>query len=118
MSLISLTFGSNYRPGSYRPSVHTAIVPPFAGETSKGGKFSVKKVCRFYNCEELYVIGEVTEGGITDSMKANVKGNFFEVVEVESKIGARAKKGMNAGILVKGLSEDAVSVGDEISFLL
>ncbi|MBN2127228.1 MAG: hypothetical protein JW703_02430 [Candidatus Diapherotrites archaeon] len=116
MSLITLTFGNGNlsRNPYFGNSAHTGVRSPISGLKNKSGTIKVKKICQFFNVDELYIIGEVMEGAISESMKAIVNGNQCTVKEVESKYGAIGKKGLLIGALVQGLDKEDVEIGQEI----
>jgi hypothetical protein len=119
MSLITLTFGygNNARNNNglgYNNLVHTKICSPASNLKYKKGTLKVKKVCEFFNLNELYVIGEVLEGAISQSMKATINGNECIIKEIESKYGAIGKKGSTVGALVEGLDKEDIEVGQEL----
>ncbi len=111
MSLVSLTFGGEKR---YNVSPHIAISTP-AGrieeKIARGGegRALVKKACRFYGQENVYIVAEVIEGLLGEGMKAFLEDRQLRVVEIESKYGSSAKKGMTVGIMLSGASEEELS---------
>jgi len=119
MSLITLTFGG--RGTAYSTTPHTFISTPEArmnerilnGET---GLAVVKKACRFYSQEEIYVVAEVKEGILGNNMVASFNGKKVELIDVESKFGHSAKKGMTVGITIKGICENDIKLGDTLEF--
>ncbi len=114
MSLITLTFGYGNNRNNYSNSVHTNVRTPITNSKNKAGVLKVKKVCQFYNVNELYVIGEVIDGAVSESMKANINGNNLVVKEVESKYGAIGKKGVLVGTLIDGVQKEDIEVGQEL----
>lgn len=117
MSLVSLTFGSGKSQFSVRPAI--AVLNPWDKikvDPSIENKVEVKKVCQFLGCEEVYIVGQITSGVVTDRMKGHNKDFTFEIVELESKYRGVAKQGMTVGLLVKGISKEAVCRGDTLTF--
>ena len=49
-------------------------------------------------------------------MKAKFGEKTCLLVEVESKVGNKAKQGMHAGIILAGIEKEDVSVGQIIDF--
>jgi len=115
MSLASLTFGNkNSATGYHKPSKHAT---EFANITIPKGQeqssLEIRKVCSFYNLSELYLVCKVISGFISQDMKIKVNDQLFDITELEANkpIGSQ---GMAVGLLVKGLSQDAVSKGEII----
>ncbi|MBI5554160.1 MAG: hypothetical protein HY917_05480 [Candidatus Diapherotrites archaeon] len=108
MSLSSLTFGNNGAGFTNKAYFQGTVLG------AKAAKIKVKKACKFFNCDDLYLIGEVMSGTVAESMKGQFKGAPIQITQVESKAGNKALKGYLAGFLVSGLTEEMVQSGDEV----
>ena len=119
MSLVSLTFGAGKSEFSVKPAI--AIINPWDKlrvDPTIENKVEVKKVCQFLGCDEVYIVGQITSGVLCEQMKGCVKGNNFDIVELESKYKGMAKQGMTVGLLVKGIAKETVCRGDTLTFSL
>ena len=114
MSLITLTFGDKQKDNSYR--FKDAARPLEAIKTDETGKIEVKKINQFFGERNVYVIGEVKSGVLSEQMKAKFGEKTCLLVEVESKVGHKARKGMHAGIVLAGIEKEDVAIGQVIDF--
>jgi len=119
MSLISLTFGDK----AHNASPHTLISTPeerinqriYQAGSAKGEAI-VKRACRFYSQQDVYIVAQITEGFLSDEMTAFHNGKQIDIVDVESKFGHSAEKGMTVGLTVKGISENELGQGTLLTF--
>lgn len=119
MSLVSLTFGTGKSEFSVKPAI--SVINPWDRikvDPNVENKVEIKKVCQFLGCEEVYIVGQITSGVVSDQMNGLIKGSMFEIVELESKYRGVAKQGMTVGLLVKGVSKDQFCRGDTLTFSL
>ena len=120
MSLITLTFGD--RGNCYSETPHTLISTPETAMTNKAKSIGAKaqaiirKTCNFYSQNDVYVIAEVINGFIGQDMQATLNGKTMELLEIESKFGHSAKKGMTVGLTLKGISKEDLKTGETIFF--
>ncbi|HIH09761.1 MAG TPA: hypothetical protein HA254_03760 [Candidatus Diapherotrites archaeon] len=121
MSLVTLTFGK--KETNYAPTAHAVISSPetrmnhgIAQPGSKKGKLLVKKACRFYSHDHIFVLAHVEDGFITENMKAQLEDREIQIVEVESKFGHNAKKGMPVGVFLSGIDETELAAGTVLDF--
>ncbi|MEK6942053.1 MAG: hypothetical protein AABW85_04315 [archaeon] len=114
MSLITLTFGDKQKANSYK--FKEVSKPLDAIKTDETGKLEVKKINQFFGERNVYVIGEVTSGVLSEQMKAKFGEKTCLLVEVESKVGNKAKKGMHAGLMLAGIEKEDVAIGQVIDF--
>ncbi len=122
MSLISLTFGD--KKNSHRDySQHNSISTPGSRLSQKieqtcfaHGEGIIKKTCQFYAQDDVFALIEVTNGLVAENMLAFVDNKPIQMVELESKYGNNAKKGMVVGITFKGITENELEKGKTISF--
>ena len=120
MSLTTLTFGAK-RNGI---ESHNALVSTPTGRVGAAmgrtplttGKVVVRKACRFYSHDNIFVVGEVADGFIAENMKGSFNDREIQIVDVESKYGHNAKKGMAVGIFISGVDETELPEGTELSF--
>lgn len=120
MSLVTLTFGSKK---SYGPSANAFVSTP-GGRITQGmdsagtfnGKLLVKKACRFYSNDNVFVVAEVADGFIAENMKGTFNDREIQIIEVESKYGRNAKKGMAVGVFLSGLDETELQNGSVLDF--
>ena len=118
MSLITLTFGAG-NPAT--PCFETEVVSPqdsiriYPWEKNK---LCVKKVSCFYNEPEVYIMGEIVSGAISEGMSGEVNGKHFTVKELNCKYrnSTVAKRGMTIGISVEGISREEIEKDSIISF--
>jgi len=87
-----------------------------ANRTGMTGKAIIKKACRFFSQDDVYVLAQVDEGFVSGEMKAFYNGNELQVVDVESKLGQCAKQGMSIGITLRGIDEEDFMPGAIINF--
>lgn len=118
MSLITLTFG--YK-GERNNTPHSAISTPSDRINEKikenaFGSVTIQKTCKFYGQDDVFIVAKVNEGFISNNMKAALNGQEIEIVEVDSKYGGNAKKGMTIGISVKGINEKQLLKGTTLEF--
>jgi len=121
MSLVTLTFGA--KKTNYMPSANALISSPstrmnqkMGGLSSVTGTLLVKKACRFYSQENVFVVAEVTDGFIAENMKAYLDDREVQIIEVESKHGHNAKKGMAVGVFLSGIDETELPEGFTLQF--
>ena len=120
MSLITLTFGD--RGNCYSETPHTLISTPETAIANKAQSIGAKaqaiirKTCNFYSQKDIYVIAEVINGFIGQDMQATLNGKRMELLEIESKFGHSAKKGMTVGLTLKGISKEELKTGETIFF--
>jgi hypothetical protein len=121
MSLTTLTFGDRTSRDSghdfrtidlSRPMENVEVAP------SVENKLKVIKICQFYKCQYVYILGEVMNGVVGESMKGRTGEKAFLVESIESKYpGARAvKKGVRVGLMVSGIEKEDVSEGATLDF--
>ena len=122
MSLVTLTFGSGQAKRADYPSPNAVVSTSMnraaqpLGNKSYNGKLLVKKACRFYSHDNIFVVGEVAEGFIFEKMKGSHNSREIEIVDVESKHGHNAKKGMSVGIFLSGIDETELEIGSVLNF--
>ena len=121
MSLVTLTFGT--KKNGYSDSHNAVISTPssrmnqrMGGMPIANGKLLIKKACRFYSQENVFVVAEVTDGFIAENMKASIDNREINIVEVESKYGHNAKKGMAVGVFLSGIDETELPAGAVLEF--
>jgi hypothetical protein len=117
MSLITLTFGYGNERFDYlnKSFYHAKVKSPISNLKGKNGTLKIKKITKFFNVPEVFVVGEVTEGLIADTMKGCINGCEFEVASVESKFGPVGKKGATIGAYLKGIEEkENLEIGQEL----
>jgi len=120
MSLITLTFGD--RGNCYSETSHTVISTPETIMINKAQNIGAKaqaiirKTCKFYSQTDVYVVAEVINGFIGQDMHASVNGKTMELLDIESKFGHSAKKGMTVGLTLKGISKEELKTGETILF--
>ena len=120
MSLVTLTFGS--KRNDFSGSSHVMISSPETrmnqGMAKSGvkGKLLVKKACRFYSHDNIFVVAEVADGFIAEKMTAQMDDRKIQIVEVESKYGHNAKKGMSVGVFLSGIDETELQAGSVLDF--
>ena len=120
MSLITLTFGD--RGNCYSETPHTLISTPETAMANKAKSIGaraqaiIRKTCNFYSQNDIYVIAEVINGFIGQDMQATLNGKTMELLEIESKFGHSAKKGMTVGLTLKGISKEELKTGETIFF--
>ncbi len=123
MSLISLTF-ANGRSDAYighSPMVSTPesrLNQRMNREGAGKGIAIVKKACRFFSHDDVFVLAEVQDGYVAEKMKANFDGRDVQIISLESKYGRSAKKGMIVGMSVSGVHEDELPSGSTLNFEL
>ena len=113
MSLVSLTFGAGKSEFSVKAPIQV-LTPEDQIHVQPGveNKAQVKKACQFLGQTDVYLVAQVVSGVVASSMKGEINGRGFEIVELESKYGKRiAKTGMTIGLTVRGISKDAFSQG-------
>ena len=117
MSLITLTFGDNYKNRNAR---FREVSNPFENlKPDSVNQFEVKKVNQFFGERNVYVIGMIKNGVIAEKMKSNIDGKNILVVELESKYGCnKAKQGMNVGLTLAGIEKEDLQPGQVIDFTL
>jgi hypothetical protein len=129
MSLITLTFGSgskkniNNNSNNENESGLSVSTPEsrLKQKILKGvstGTVIVRKACRFYSRDEVFILGEVTEGLVSDDMKLFAGEKELRVIDIESKYGRAAKPGMTVGITVTGIDDDELPQGSTLCFKL
>lgn len=119
MSLITLTFGNKYHEQASLRFKDKTVTRPLDGLAPKGpAKFEVKKVSQFFGDRNIYLVGIIESGVLAEQMKATIGEKTGRIVELESKFGTTAKKGMTAGIVVAGLDKEDVLAGQKIDFLV
>lgn len=124
MSLITLTFGSKKNNLPSESSLGLSVSSPEDRlrqkilRTNATGKAVIKKACRFYSREEVFVLAEVIEGLVSQDMKIFFGNKQLEVIDLESKYGRAAKQGMVIGITLKNIDEDELPTGSELNFKL
>lgn len=118
MSLITLTFG--YK-GEINNTPHSVISTPADRINEKiqentFGLVTIEKTCKFYGQDDVFIVAKVNEGFVSNNMKATLNGEEIEIVEVDSKYGSNAKKGMTIGISVRGINEKQLAKGTTLKF--
>jgi len=110
MSLITLTFGNKNFNGV---SSHAVISTPgdrvkekISKSENPFGSAIIKKTCKFFGENEVYVVAEITEGFVGKNMKATLNNQELTLVEIDSKYGNHAKKGMTIGLSFSGVKEE------------
>jgi len=118
MSLITLTFGENYR--NKLSSRHKSVTKPFENlKPSDINKLEVKKINQFFGERNIYVIGEVKDGVLIEKMKSIMGEKTAHVVEIETKFGnTNAKKGMAVGITLAGIEKEDLQKGQILDFTI
>jgi hypothetical protein len=120
MSLVTLTFGE--KRSSFISTPHAVVSTPearlrqSASREGTKGKAVIKKACRFFSQEDVYVLAQVDEGFVSDEMKAFYNGSRLQVIDVESKLGQCAKQGMSVGLTFRGVNEFDFMPGSIINF--
>ena len=123
MSLTTLTF-ANGRNDFYNSTNALVSTPEsrlsqrMMREGAGKGTAVVKKACRFYSHDDVFILAEVEDGFVAERMKANFDGREINIVSLESKYGRAAKKGMMVGMSVQGVHEDDLPVGSKLNFEL
>lgn len=125
MSLITLTFGSKKpmapehvsQPGLAVSTPEDRLRQKIL-KSGMEGKAVIKKSCRFYSREEVFVLAEVTEGMVSQDMKIFAGEKQLDVMDMESKYGHAAKQGMTIGLTLRNCGEDDVPTGSTLSFKL
>ncbi|MCR4334987.1 MAG: hypothetical protein NUV57_00430 [archaeon] len=119
MSLVTLTFGNraaNASPSTFISTPEERILQKLNQIGGAKGEAIIRKACRFYSQEDVYIVAEVTEGFLSNNMAAFYNGKQLEIVDVESKYGHNAKKGMTVGLTVRGISEDELQKDSILNF--
>ncbi|MBU0635575.1 hypothetical protein KKE06_00955 [Candidatus Micrarchaeota archaeon] len=121
MSLISLTFGnSRSETVSEVISPNLEVITPEDQIQAMPGienRVEVKKACQFVGHSDVYIVGQIVSGVVSNQMKGSLAGNSFQIVELESKYGHRiAKEGMTVGITVRGIPKESLKTGHVITF--
>lgn len=119
MSLVTLTFGSkrNDFDASGVVSTPSGRIAQTMGKTPfSSGKLVVRKACRFYSHDNIFVVAEVADGFIAENMIGNFKDREIKIVDLESKHGHNAKKGMPVGVFLSNVDETELSEGMELDF--
>lgn len=123
MSLITLAFGSGRNSSHEGPTVYVStpesrinqrLTKPGEGK----GTALVKKACRFYSHDDVFILAEVIDGFLSENMKAMFGEKEIRVLSLESKYGRAAKKGMIVGMSVEGITEEELPSGSTLSFEL
>ena len=115
MSLISLTFGKNNQMPSFSQIDIIRPCDSIHPSSDVENKVEVKKACTFFGSRDVYIVGEMVSGVAQEEMTGQCNGKEFEIKEVESKLGAVAKQGMNVGLSLSGVSLDDLKAGDVIT---
>jgi len=120
MSLVTLTFGNK---NFHTPSPHAIIWTPgdrVKERISKAenlfGSAIIKKTCKFFGENEIYVVAEITEGFIGKDMKATLNNRELTLLEIDSKYGNHAKKGMTVGLSFSGMTEKDFPIKSILKF--
>ncbi len=119
MSLVTLTFSSKREfdsPNAYISTPSSRISQGIVKMPLRSGKLVVKKACRFYSHDNIFVVAEVADGFIAENMKGTFKDREIQIVDVESKHGHNAKKGMAVGVFLSGIDETELPVSTELDF--
>ena len=126
MSLITLTFGSkkpSAKPQDYTKVSQIDISTPMERHIMRQklanglkGKAEIKRACRFYAQENVYVVAQVTEGILCNEMKAFYGDKELELLQLESKYGDKARKGNVVGLTLKGINEWELEKGGVLNF--
>ncbi|MAG18262.1 MAG: hypothetical protein CL944_02190 [Candidatus Diapherotrites archaeon] len=119
MSLVTLTFGNkaaNASPHVFISTPEERIIQKLNHSGTAKGEAIIKKACRFYSEENVYVVAEVTEGFLSNNMTAFYNGKTLDILDVESKYGHSAKKGMTVGLTLRGISEEELEKDSVLSF--
>ncbi len=121
MSLVTLTFGGakkhfNISPNAFISTPSDRVNESMGKMPSISGKLLVKKACRFYSHDNIFVVAEVADGFIGENMKAFFNEREVQIVEVESKYGHNAKKGMPVGVFLSGIDETELPNGAVLEF--
>ena len=118
MSLITLTFGYKAEIANTPQTVISTPADRINQQIQESGfgSVTVEKTCKFYGQEEVFIVAKVNEGFVSNNMKATLNGQEIEIVDVDSKYGSNAKKGMTIGIGVKGINESRLPKGTILKF--
>lgn len=123
MSLISLTFANGRddfynNPNALVSTPESRLNQRIGMKGAGKGTAIVKKVCRFYSHEDVFVLAEVQDGFLAENMKASFGEREIKVISLESKYGRAAKKGMIVGMSIAGVHEDELPSGSTLNFEL
>ena len=119
MSLVTLTFGSKKTDFGAVGAVSTPSgrITQSMGKTPlSAGKLVVRKACRFFGQDNIFVVAEVADGFIAEQMVGTFKDRQIQIVDVESKHGHNAKKGMPVGVFLSNIDETELSDGTILDF--
>ena len=131
MSLVTLAFGSKNRasspeavaPGAIAQSGRAVSTPEDRLRqkilrTGAEGTAIIRKACRFFSRDEIFVLAEVTEGLVSQDMKIFAGEKQLEVIDMESKYGRAAKQGMTIGLTLRNVEEEDLPTGSALNFKL
>lgn len=117
MSLVSLTFGDGKKMSYEAPIQVVRPFDKFKDNPNVENRLEVKKACVFYNHKELYIVGKIISGVVSEQMEGFINGTRFKVIELESKhAGPIAGAGMTIGLVIPHLEEGLIKNGDLVSF--
>ncbi len=123
ISLITLTFANGRRDFSGDPNAlvstpESRLNQRMSKEGAGKGTALVKKACRFFSHDDVFILAEVQDGFVAEKMKASFGGKDVQIISLESKYGRSAKKGMIVGMSVSGIHEDEIPSGSTLNFEL
>ena len=123
MSLISLTFANGRNdfynnPNALISTPETRLNQRMQRAGEGKGTAVVKKACRFFSHDDVFILAEVADGFVAENMKANFGEREIRVISLESKYGRAAKKGMIVGMSVAGIDTDELPAGATLNFEL
>ncbi|VVC00181.1 Uncharacterised protein [uncultured archaeon] len=123
MSLITLTFANGRNdfynnPNALVSSPESRLNQRMLRDGAGKGTAVVKKACRFYSHDDVFILAEVADGFVAENMKASFGDKEVRVVSLESKYGRSAKKGMIVGMSVSGIDEEELPIGSTLNFEL
>ena len=123
MSLITLTFANGRNdfynnPNAFVSTPESRLNQRMLREGAGKGTAVVKKACRFYSHDDVFILAEVADGFVSENMKANFGEKEVRVLSLESKYGRTAKKGMIVGMSVSGIDDDELPAGSTLNFEL
>ena len=80
MGLISLTFGTG-KQGLSVSTMREVLYPKdnIKCPEDNDNKLEIIKVCTFYNCQDVYVVGKVVSGLVKEDMSCSFNGRKVDV---------------------------------------
>ena len=81
-------------------------------------RLRVVKACQFFGEKDVYIMGEVEKGFISENMSGKCGEKEFSVKSMECKKPhiKKATKGMKIGLMITGIDSDDVSAGESLAF--